>query len=81
MCHGPCGRMSCLGGHVGAVAYRDVPLPPERLAKRFDRGEMVGRLAYSFSVRKRSALTMTDTELSDIASAAMIGLRSRPKVG
>jgi hypothetical protein len=29
-------------------------------------------------VRKRSALTMTDMGLSDIANAATIGLRRRP---
>jgi hypothetical protein len=36
---------------------------------------------YSVKVRKRSAFTMTDTELSDIARAAMMGLSRRPKAG
>jgi hypothetical protein len=35
----------------------------------------------SFSARKRTAFTITDTELSDIASAATIRLRRRPKAG
>ena len=39
------------------------------------------RRGYSFTLRKRSALTMTDTELKLIATSAMTGLRSRPKNG
>ena len=35
----------------------------------------------SFSARRRKAFAITETELSDMASAAMIGLSSRPKVG
>jgi hypothetical protein len=36
---------------------------------------------YSFCVRKRSAFAITDSELKDIASAAIIGLSNSPNAG
>ncbi len=36
---------------------------------------------YSSAERSRRALAITETELSDIASAAIIGLSSKPKTG
>ena len=36
---------------------------------------------YSFAARSRRALTMTDTELRDMARAAMTGLSMIPKLG
>jgi len=50
-----------------------------RLAPKVARRVALGR--HSFSVRRRRALTITDTELSDMASAATTGLRRMPKVG
>ena len=38
-------------------------------------------VVYSCTLRSRSALAMTDTELKVIAALANIGLRSRPKTG
>ena len=37
--------------------------------------------AHTATVRSRAALAMTETELSDMAAAASIGLSSRPKAG
>jgi hypothetical protein len=36
---------------------------------------------YSFTLRNRSALEITDTELKVIAAAAIIGLNNNPKAG
>jgi len=36
---------------------------------------------YSASLRSRSALAMTETELKVIAALAMLGLKSRPNTG
>src|SRR4030095_6929450 len=38
-------------------------------------------MGYSFIVRRRSALAITETELKLIAALATIGLRSHPKTG
>ncbi len=40
-----------------------------------------GKRAYSSRRRSRSAFVTTETELSDIANAAIIGLRRMPNAG
>jgi len=52
--------------------------------KRKTLRELLGvleRRGYRLTLRKRSALTMTDTELKLIATPAMTGLSSTPKNG
>ena len=63
-----------LGGCVRAArANRQINHRPRR---PFGSGR-----CQSLSIRKRRAFAITETELSDIASAPMIGLRRMPKVG
>jgi len=56
------------------------PLPAPRRAARETRPAVVpsGPHAYNRATLSRSALPMTDTELSDIASAATTGLSRMP---
>jgi hypothetical protein len=52
--------------------------------KRKTLRELLGvleRRGYRLTLRKRSALTMTDTELKLIATPAMTGLSNTPKNG
>jgi hypothetical protein len=52
--------------------------------KRKTLRELLGvleRRGYRLTLRKRSALTMTDTELKLIATPAMTGLSNKPKNG
>ncbi len=48
---------------------------------RAQRSLAIARPVYSFTLRRRKALLMTETELRLIAAPAMIGLSSRPKKG
>ena len=63
--------------NLEAADHRDCSCEVQRRLHRHDSRP----IWLSFSVRKRSEFMITDTELSDIASAAMIGLRRRPKAG
>jgi hypothetical protein len=50
--------------------------------KALELGQAVGYfIYYAFTRRSRRALPTTDTELTLIAAAAIIGLSSRPKKG
>jgi DNA helicase-2/ATP-dependent DNA helicase PcrA len=73
-------------GHFESCSWQAPAAHEASVTARADRyppagAQELGVVRYSFSVRKRSAFTMTDTELSDIASAATTGLRRRPKLG
>src|SRR5450759_2683055 len=69
-----------LAGRTKALAKgrRAVLQPP---TQHLSQEDVVLRAGYRRTPRRRSALPMTDTELSDIASAATIGLSNRPKAG
>ena len=69
---------------IGSAARRRVPRRQEG-RREGDAEEAKHRAvlprAHNRACRSRSALVMTETELSAIARAAMMGLRGRPKNG
>ena len=73
---------------AGRTVVRQAPCAPVAAALRVAFNERVfateirfARSGYSFTVRKRNAFAITETELKLIAAPAIIGLRRTPKNG
>jgi len=89
----PPGQGPCRTGHAHQLARHGsrrraeralhrLALPSGRQAHGLRRARVIPRAPdQSAAARKRSALAITLTELSDIAAAAIIGLKSSPKTG
>jgi len=64
----------------------NVPLGRSRRGKRWAGNKLEKRrpttaVCYKGDLRRRKALTITETELKLMAALAIIGLRSQPKIG